>query len=518
LLNRKTLLLAAVVFVTALSMRLYRLGYQTLECEELYTIPAATGHQYVYLSQEADTGPNQVRFAMADYRQLLTPERDLGLGSVTAVLRRNVHLPAYFYFMHYWLEGFGTSEYALRFPAAMFGALAALALFFLATELFNLFSGLAAGLLMALSPEQIHFSQQARMYSLLALLAICSTLALIRLRKHQASWWLYLLYGVASIGGLYTHYEYAFWLAAQCVFVWVISRMGRQNARRWIVVYAAIATAFLPWVLVTVSQKANSPEVIAWVNGPLSGNQILIEVVTKLVRLVSVQELPMGWLSIMGAVSLIVYGIVRIRSERSVLILLALWVIAPVAGIIVMDKLLGTRAITISRYWLIAGPPLYLLMSAGLGKIEKQAVKIALSSVLIGFMFAAALLTARGELRGKPDRHQEMALYVDSQISSSREQIVIAEGPNSIPLALAYYGERDFEVLRSKWIADQLKQHSFADVIGDRREALLLVSGQSQVARLLNENGFRLERQPVLFGHVNVARYVKTMPAPPLTR
>ena len=262
-------------------------------------------------------------------------------------------------------------------------------------------------------------------------------------------------------------------------------------------------------MLITLAQKANSPEIIAWVNGSLTSNLILTEVVTKIARLISVPELPLGWLSVIVAYALIIYGAVSIRSDHPTLLLLLCWIVFPVAGVVVMDKLLGTRAITITRYWLIVGPPLYLLMSVGVQRIRRQPVRITLAAVLVGFMFAAALLTARGEVRGKPDRHQEMAQYVDSQLTQREDQIVIAEGLNSIPLALAYYGRQDMDVLRFKWITDQLKQRSFADIIGNRNQVLLLVSGPSQAARLLSENGFRLDGQPVLYGHVNVARYVR---------
>lgn len=511
--------MAALVFVTGLSVRLYKLDSQTLECDELYTIPAATGHQYVYLSHEANGAPTTIPVALREYKKLLTPDAGSGLGAVTAVLKRNVHLPAYFYLMHYWIEWFGNAELALRLPAAIFGALAALALFLLARELFGVLPAVVSGMLMALAPEQIYFSQQARMYSLLTLLAIASTYNLVLAVKRSESSWLYFSYALISVVGLYTHYEYAFCFAAQVAYVWLgvwlESPLGRKKPSRWLITQAGIAVAFLPWMLIMLAQKANSPEIIAWVNGSLTSNLILTEVVTKIARLISVPELPLGWLSVVFAYALIIYGAVSIRSDRPTLFLTLSWIVFPIAGVVLMDKLLGTRAITITRYWLIIGPPLYLLISVGVQRIQRRPLQITLLALMAGFMFSAALLTARGELRGKPDRHREMALYVDNQMASAPDQIIIAEGLNSIPLALAHYGQRDMDVLRFKWITDQLKQRRFADILGNHNEVLLLVSGQSQAARLLNENGFRLESQPVLYGHVTIARYVQHGLLPP---
>jgi uncharacterized membrane protein len=516
--KRKTLLLAVLVFIAAFSVRLYGLDRQTLECDELYTIPAATGHQYVYLSHEAQGTSLAMPLTAYEYKALLKPEPESGLRAVTAVLKRNVHLPGYFYLMHYWIRWFGISEFSLRLPAVIFGALAALMLLFLGKELFGLLPGVVSALLLALSPEQIYFSQQARMYSLLVLLAISSSYLLIKGGRLSESRWRYLCYALISIFGLYTHYEYAFCLAAQVFYVWLGSPLGREKPIRWLITQAGIALAFLPWVFITLAQKANSPEIIAWVNGSLTSNLILTEVVTKIARLVSVPELPLGWLSVIVAYALIIYGAVSIRSERAKLFLLLVWIIFPVAGVILMDKMLGTRAITITRYWLIVGPPLYLLISVGIAKIQKRPVRLALIAIAVGFMFSAALLTARGELRGKPDRHKEMSLYVDSQISGLRDQLVIAEGLNSLPLALAYYGQRDLEVMRFKWVQDQMKLRTFPDIIGRRNEVLLLVSGQSQATRLLTDSGYRMEGSPILYGHVNVAKYVRQNAASTIQR
>jgi uncharacterized membrane protein len=505
--EKTILLLMALVLLTSLSLRLYRLGSHTLECEELYTIPAATGHQYVYLSHEAEIAPTNVPIASREYKRLLQPEAGVGLKAVTEVLRRNVHLPAYFYFMHYWIEMFGTSERSLRMPSAIFGALTTLAIFFLGRELFGSFVGLVSALLVAWSPEQIYFSQQARMYSLLPLLVVSSACVIAWTRKHQDNRGLYFVYSSISIIGLYTHYEYFFCFAAQTAYIWLGSSLGQQRRFRWLLTQVVTAAAFLPWVLISLSQKRTSPEIIAWVSGSLTSGDVVTEVFTKLVRLTSVPELPFGWLSAVLAFCLIVCGVVWLRADRSNLFLISSWIAFPIVGVLLMDLLLGTRAISITRYWMVIAPALYLLMSVGLQMIKKSPLQIGLLAVMCGFLFAGALLAVRGELRIKPDQHNEMAQFIDSQIYDASNQIVLTEGLNSIPLALAYYGERDVNILRYKWIVGQLGQQSFRQITGGRPEIWLLVSGQNRAAQLLEENGFRLAGRPVTYGHVVVAKY-----------
>jgi uncharacterized membrane protein len=508
-LPEKTILfLVLLVFLTSLSLRLYNLGSQTLECEELYTIPAATGHQYVYLSHEANVAPTEVPSASSEYKKLLQPEAGVGLTAVTQVLKRNVHLPGYFYFMHCWIGMFGTSERSLRMPSAIFGALSTLAIFFLGRELFGSFVGLVSALLVALSPEQIYFSQQARMYSLLPLLVVSSACVIAWTRKYQDNRWLYFVYFLISITGLYTHYEYFFCFAAQTAYIWLGSSLGRQRRFRWLLTQLMTVAAFLPWALVSLSQKKTSPEIIAWVSGSLTSGDILTEVVTKLARLTSVPELPFGWLSVLLAFCLIVCGAVGLRADRSNLFLVGSSIAFPILGVLLMDLLLGTRSISITRYWVVTAPALYLLMSVGLQMIRNRPLQIGFVALIGGFLFAGALLTVRGELRIRPDQHKEMAQFIDSQIYDASKQIVLTEGLNSIPLALAYYGARDVDVLRYKRVVDQLRQQRFSQITGGRPEIWLLVSGKSRATKLLEENGFRLASRPVTYGHVTVAKYM----------
>jgi len=422
----------------------------------MYTIPAATGHQYVYLHSEANDAQNNVPLTTGGYKKLLQPESEVRLNSVRAVLKRNVHLPSYFYFMHYWIEAFGSSEWSLRLPSAMFGALAAGMIFLLGQELFSSFIGLVGAVFMALAPEQIYFSQQARMYPLLVLFAVSSTYALALAKKYPRNNWPYVFYALVSVAGLYTHYEYFFLFAAQAAFVWIGSALGREHKSRWLLAEGIACAAFAPWLLIGISQKKTSPEIVAWVNGSLSGNQILTETLTKIARLISVPELPLGWLSVVATFVLLIVGAVSLRSKRSHLFLLCSWIAFPAIGIVFLDQVFGTRAVSITRYWLIIAPPLYLLIGAGIERINQRAARIALLAVLTGFLFAAALLTARGDLRAKPDRHQELAQFVDNRVYDPQNQIVLTDGLNALPLGLAYYGRREIPVLRYKWLMDQL--------------------------------------------------------------
>jgi hypothetical protein len=503
-------LLLCLILAASLFVRCYGLTKQGLECEELYTIPAATGHQYVYLHAEPGGAAPPVPLTLAEYRRSLTPEAGHGLKEVTGVLARNVHLPFYFFFMHYWMAAFGTAEGTLRLPSVLWSVLAVFGLFLLGQALFTPWVGLVAALIMGLMPEQIYYAQQARMYALLILLAVASTYILALAHKHEATPKLYLLlYALLSIAGLYTHYEYVFFLAAQTLFIWYAAPLGRAHKRAWLLTQLAIALAFGPWLVVGLSQRQASAEVIAWVHGELTGAALGAMVADKLTKVIAVPELSFGWVSVGLAYGLLALGAWSVRARRPLLLLLCSWLILPLAGMLLLDKMLAAHAISITRYWMLITPALYLLMAAGVMQLRRPAWQFAASLALIVCLAPAAYWTGRGELRPKPDRHKEMARFIEQQTTGPVQPTLLVEGVNSIPLALAYYGQRDAKVLRYKWLADQLAERSLDEALGGASDVWVLISGENQVIHLLEADGFRRRSVQVLFGHILVSRYAK---------
>lgn len=504
-------LIALIILVVAASfaVRLYNLGGQSLECEELYTIPASTGHHYVFFTTPPEARPPHVPVTMREYKELLSPDSGNGLGEVTSVLSRNVHMPLYFYFMHYWTKLFGISERALRLPSVVFGTFAVLMIFLLGREIFNPFVGLLGALLMGTLPEQIYFSQEARMYSLLVLLVTASTYAIALARKQNASKWPYALYFITSVAGLYTHYIYVFCFGFQALFLWSNLRAQKEHRRAWLTTQGAVVAAFLPWLLVAFIQKQTSARVIAWAHGDPPSGSILMEIASRTTMLISVPDAPMGWLSVIVAFALVLLGCWSLRASGSALWLLGLWIITPVAGILLMDALLNTHAVSVGRYWMVITPALYLLMAVGIQKVSRPSYQLPLAATLSVLLCFAAAWTAGGRLRRKPDDHGRLGRFVDEQTRNGNRGFVLTEGSNAFPLALAYYGRGDMNILQLNWAVDKEKKDNYREVMQRSDDVLLISSGRNQAAKILERNKLKLASAPARFGHVFVARYVR---------
>jgi len=137
------------ISVLGLFLRIYHLGKESLWGDEVYS------------------------FGVANNANVF------GIIKVAALYDN--HPPFYYIILHYGgIKLFGTSEFAVRFPSLIFGVLAIPMIYLLGRRLFNEEVGLISALILAISPFNVEYSQEARMYSLLLFLALLSMYFFVR--------------------------------------------------------------------------------------------------------------------------------------------------------------------------------------------------------------------------------------------------------------------------------------------------------------------------------------------------
>jgi len=166
------------------------------------------------------------------------------------------------YVIVHFIQIFGDSEFIVRFPAAIFGILSIIVIYYLAKELLGNVEGLISALLLAVSSMAIWYSQEARVYSLFLLLSLISFLFLYRAsRIGNNLYWI--LVTIANIALIYTHYFGFFVLFIQGVYVFLIvlpNNSDKSGVKRislvnkniknlllFIVSSQIVLISFLPW-------------------------------------------------------------------------------------------------------------------------------------------------------------------------------------------------------------------------------------------------------------------------------
>ncbi len=137
--------------------------------------------------------------------------------------------PLYYVIVNIAARGLGDSEFALRWVSLAFGLIGIALAYQVGKTLFNRRAGVMAALVMTTSPLLWWAAQEARMYTLLAVLVLLCALAWHRLNLSQFTtrrpvWWLVLLGSELAL--LYAHNTgpvIVIWLNAVTVIAWLLN-------------------------------------------------------------------------------------------------------------------------------------------------------------------------------------------------------------------------------------------------------------------------------------------------------
>jgi hypothetical protein len=161
--------------------------------------------------------------------------------------------PLYYSLAWLWAKPFGTSEVALRALAALLGTATVIAVFALARELLSSRTALIAAALAAVCPDLVWYSQEARSYPLLILLATLGLYFFARTLRRPSRATL-VGWALASSLALATHYFSFFLVAPEAA--WLALRGPGARRRRWTAV-AAVAAAGLALLPLAIGQEGS---------------------------------------------------------------------------------------------------------------------------------------------------------------------------------------------------------------------------------------------------------------------
>lgn len=167
-------------------------------------------------------------------------ERHTLVETVHGTLASDVHPPGYYILMWVWTALAGTGLLALRLPSALAGTATLGLLYALGKRGYGTGAALLATALLALHGTHLFWSQLARMWVFIAMLAVWSVLLLASGGRWSAS--RRATYLFVSATGLWTEYYYWPFFLAQ--MIWVLWRDARTRAAS-----ATLATQFLTLVL-----------------------------------------------------------------------------------------------------------------------------------------------------------------------------------------------------------------------------------------------------------------------------
>lgn len=368
--------------LAALGLRLYLLGKQSLWYDEGVTW---------YVSSMSL--PELLRWTAAD-----------------------IQPPLYYLVTRFFIRLLGESEYALRFPAALFGVLLVPVTWRLARRLFGRETAFITAVIAAAGPVMVYYSQEARMYTLLALESALATWLLLRVlhgpdappaepARAPLARSPYLPaagYTLVAAAALYTHYFAAWLLLAHGLYF--LHQLIRQRWPRALVfqgggIALGVTLLFAPWLPTLLARWGDDP---SYWPGALKLNEVGRKVLLSFTlggapeMVFEERALPrLLALSLLFLLCLALFLYRRPaeaglpRASRNLLLLL--WLILPPVLVILLSY--QTPKFN-PRYTLLAWPAFALILGGGLGFDLKQVGAGWLRQGLTLVLFAALAFVA----------------------------------------------------------------------------------------------------------------------------
>jgi uncharacterized membrane protein len=370
-LNRDELALMAILFI-GLFLRVYDLSGESIWFDEAFSIELANSGLFGVLEESA----------------------------------QDIHPPLYNVLLHYWIVLFGDSEFSTRFMSVIFGVFAIFMIYKVGSLIFDEEVGIFGALLLALSNFHIYYSQESRMYSLMALLTLLSMYFFLKILSNRNVIDA-VAYVLCSIFLVYTHYFGLFIIIAQNIYIFTLFLLTKddykRNMKRWILLQLILIVLFSPWIVVFIRQvlQVQNGYRVAWIPVPS------IHSIIKSFSLYSGSNLLLYLFLILAFFSIVPYkklyssvnckdsfrsleshaGEVCLSNiERSYLLLV--WLLTPIVLPFIISK------VSAPIYWyrntIVASLAFYLLVAAGIRRIEHNYLKLAIIGVVIFGSLAGA--------------------------------------------------------------------------------------------------------------------------------
>jgi hypothetical protein len=356
--------------------------------------------------------------------------------------------PVYNLFLWLWIRVAGVSEIAVRFPSAVAGAIAIPLIYMLGKRIAGRTAGLVAAGLLAVNPYHVWYSQEAKMYAFVVVLALLSSLVLIE-ALNRNTWSTWIPYIVITSLMFYTHVTTVLIFVAQSLFVLATLKTWQGRRRRWLISVAALTLPYIPialwaWTVVGGGARLWQPAVTLWdavrivgVKFAANRSDLVIEQRSSILLLL---------LALCGAGTLLA----KQRWRASGIFLLALTVI-PILGIYLVSI---RNSVFSDRYVIVALPTYLILAAAGVVVLWRSRWLWPVGVVALVMMTSYSWATLRDVNLStdaeKEDWRSAYALIADQ----AQPDDVILLHPGYMLTTYQYYSQRD----------DRLKPYEVATI------------------------------------------------------
>ena len=365
--------------------------------------------------------------------------------------------PFYYLLLHFWLI-LGKSEFIVRALSAIFGIAYVYLVYLIGCKIFDKRVGLIATFLVAISPFNIYYAQEVRVYALLTSLVLLCIYATTRLlERYNIKDQIIII--VTIVIGIYTHYYFLFVALGINIYVLLERNKSRITLIRdgddkfigkWVLSQLVVFLLLIPWIPVIYKQYFN-PRVGMRTPNPL--NLLGIKnVINSLIKILNVTHLGHSNVAneynILNIISffitiIFVLGIIAAVKERRKINFLITFYFLP----LILASILSFHNNWLGpRYFIILAPVYYIFVAQGVSILYNKKILFSLILLLITSLFFISLIDYYYKFQ-KGENWREVAQIINYSVRNV-DSIILTEPVNIYPFTYYYKGDAQIYIVK----------------------------------------------------------------------
>ena len=340
----------------------------------------------------------------------------------------DVHPPLYYLILHGWMALFGDGMFAIRSISALPGIISV----GLGIWLVQLVAGRTAaalgGLMLALLPIAVHYSQEIRMYPLMGMWLLGATLALVYWVKNPQRNGFLVIYALLMAASFYTHYFTSLCVLAHWAYLALLRSNGNRLIQRpaWWLTNVAIVVLYIPWMPSLIDLVQHLPELeagndVGWIGAVTMGS--LPSMVWQYLILSDGFDLPVAlFISVPAVLAVIVAWV--LFTDRSPLKLPSLLVIYCVLPLLMVFLISFKTPLLVDRYMMFSALGLPLVLGIAAARLAAHSRPLAMVAVMVFVALQAVGLQRNYDV--DDDQFDKMVDFVNQRYQAG-DRIVVSD-------------------------------------------------------------------------------------------
>lgn len=340
----------------------------------------------------------------------------------------DVHPPLYYFLLHLWIEVFGNGIFSVRSMSVVPGILTVALGVWLVQLIATRRAAILAGVLLALLPIAVRYSQEVRMYSLMGFWLMGATIALVYWVKNPDRHRYLVIYSLLMAASFYTHYFTGLCVLSHWAYLFFMRGEKPRLITRpaWWIANGLIALLYAPWIPGLIDQLQHLEQLkvggdVGWIlpvtrySLPSTIWQYLILTDGLSLKWPLYFSLPLAVALVAGAVAL------RDRGPYKFHVLLVTYTFLPLVVVFLISWI---TPLLVERYLMFSALGLPMILAIAIDQIERHFRYVAIA-MLMGIL-GVELVGLSNDYQVDDEQFDKLVSYVNEHYAAN-DRIVVSD-------------------------------------------------------------------------------------------